>query len=306
MLRISARGFSTGKLEDIPVRLRIWNADPAWTEEDWSGGRHSEVCLRIQESQIDLDSDHLDQSDPTHPSDLGSEETGMLCLGMNVLKIIVPIVVVCCLLIAVWLWRRSRSRTSQRSEKLERMESALSPSAARLHLHPPPSYDQCSPLRFHEEEAKETAAAALKESRPISESAEEFPLLQATKCPSPCQSEQGKDEKSTVHIEGTTTASWSYRDAISRRWEELLQNMDVAKVEDHMISKNKLQLSEREELNVEMVRRRRRSALLHYVQSRDLKVFDAFCHGLVAAGQTHLAEMLRHPSLRLEYCDSEL
>ena len=106
-------------------------------------------------------------------------------------------------------------------------------------------------------------------------------------------SEDG-EESLTFTEERTTTVSWTYQDAISRHWEELLEHLDAKRVEDHLISKNKLRLSEREEHNLETIPRRRRSALLHYVHSRDLDVFEEFCHGLVAADQSYLAEMLRN------------
>ena len=97
--------------------------------------------------------------------------------------------------------------------------------------------------------------------------------------------------------------SRSHQEAIKKHWNELIEYMDVEKVEDYMISKNKLRLSEREELNRESEPQRRQSALLHYVQSQDLNVFNAFWHGLVAAGQSYLAEMLRSPWLQVGYGD---
>ena len=95
---------------NVPQCMTFSASKFSFFEEEWSGGRHSEVCLKIQEEfHINPDSDHLDQSNLTHPTGLDSEEAGVLCLN-----IILPIVVFCCLLVTVWLCKWKKETFSNR------------------------------------------------------------------------------------------------------------------------------------------------------------------------------------------------
>ncbi|CAG0879955.1 unnamed protein product [Darwinula stevensoni] len=85
----------------------------------------------------------------------------------------------------------------------------------------------------------------------------------------------------------------THRDAITRNWSLLLDNMDAVAVENHLIDNRMLPLSKREELSSVTHGRRRREMLLEYVAARDARVFECFLEALDAAHQTDISDRLR-------------
>ncbi|CAG0902342.1 unnamed protein product [Darwinula stevensoni] len=139
-------------------------------------------------------------------------------------------------------------------------------------------------------DSTDCASETREESASLAESTESSTLVESDAPSAPSQPEGEAEDVNSVSL----TVSRTHQFAIKSNWEELLELMDVERVENHMISKDKLPLHKWEELNMEKVKKKRRSVLLHYVHSTDEDVFLAFQDWLVAAGQAYLAEKL-HP-----------
>ncbi|CAG0903388.1 unnamed protein product [Darwinula stevensoni] len=139
-------------------------------------------------------------------------------------------------------------------------------------------------------DSTDCASETREESASLAESTESSTLVESEEPTTPSKSEGEAEDVNSVSL----TVSRTHQFAIKSNWEELIESMDVERVENHMITKDKLPLHKREELNMEKVKKKRRSVLLHYVHGTDEDVFLAFQDGLVAADQAHLAKKL-HP-----------